>query len=204
MSKPNVFISFPITNKEVISNIVKLQEDMIQHAPILKDYMQNKETIHITVDVHLIDDKDKERSKQALRELGKEIEKDIHQNGPLSLTIEDLKTFFEPETPKIVYTCIQPGDDLNRLHSWKNLQRKIFHQSYGFYSKSRHNWNPHITIAKMLYRQGEHIPIKSFEEQKYDHFGVQEIESIELRTIDEDENGIHHLIEKFDFKGITK
>lgn len=204
MDKPNVFISFPITNEEIINNIVKLQEDMIKHSPILKGYMQNKETIHITLDVHLINDKDRERSKQALRELGKEIENDILQNGPLFLTIEDLKTFFQPETPKIVYTGIQPGDNLNRLHSWKQFQRNIFHQSHGFHSKSRHNWNPHITIAKMLYRRDEHIPIKSFEEQKYDHFGVQEIESIELLTIDEDVNGKHVLLEKYDFKGITK
>ncbi|CAL4174545.1 unnamed protein product [Meganyctiphanes norvegica] len=198
-SKPNAFISIPINNPKLCKNIVELQEAMIQHSPILKDYMQKEHSFHITLDVHFISEQDLEKSKLALQALGKEIEKDILQNGPLCITIEGLKTFFNQVTPKVLYACIQRGEGLNRLHNWKRFQRRIFHESHGLKSKAQHNWSPHITIAKMTLKD-QHIPVESFNNFKNNNFGVQEIESIELRSMEEDETGEEISLKKFELK----
>lgn len=182
-SRPNAFISLPITNSGVRQNIVKLQNEMIQHSSVLKPYVIDEHLFHITVDVHFISPKDVEKYKLALRELGDEIKKDIVEKGPVHVTIESLNTFFEEDTPKILYACIQPGEALSRINGWKTLQKKIFHEKYGFLSKSNYEtWSPHITVAKMIVKD-KHIPIGSFEKFKTHNFGVQKMETIELRSI---------------------
>jgi len=199
LSKPNAFISIPITNEEVCKNISKVQEAMIEHSPILKDYVQKENSIHITLDVYAIGGDEIDKYKRALQELGEEIKKDILQNGPLCIRINNLKTFFQEDKPKIVYACIKPGEALNRLYNWKAYQRKIFRESHGLLSKTKYNWSPHITVAKKIV-QDSHIPIESFEKFKKHQFGVQEIETIELRSMEEDETGMHELLEKYVFK----
>jgi len=207
---PNHFVGIKICSQEIVTNVEKIQQNLLLKNKFLEKALIPLPTLHLTVALMQLDVEDEETMKRAIEAMercGEKLKSDLI-NDPLVLTIEGLDHF----NGGVLFSKVKEGDALDRL---TDICRKVQESftSHGIILTDD-KFNPHLTLAKVSKLQGrwkdkkvikQLILNKFYKEYQGTVFGNEKVESLQLlsMTADKDENGYYHCLKSISFGANT-
>ncbi|XP_076021522.1 A-kinase anchor protein 7 isoform X2 [Genypterus blacodes] len=193
--RPNYFVSIRITNTEISSAVVEVQEAVLQQEPRLARAMIPAPTLHITLLVtHLANQEEVDLATATLAGAEPSLAELLGGRG-LVLPFSGMGHFRK----EVVFIGLGPGPHRHTLDSLAELLRRRFEEQ-GLLQGDYRGFEPHLTIMKLsraskLRSQG----IKRVDPALYSSytdrfFGDQKVEQVDLCSMlkKKQEDGYYH------------
>ena len=140
------FIAIKINNPEIVENVCKVQEEIINHEEILQDCCMKKGLFHITIAmIRLEGTEGVNNAKKMMHDLQPELEKILSDRSKNILTVKNLNNFGQ----RVVYGEVTPSNPeiLSRLVSC--IKTGVYNAGDGVHLNDKFGFIPHLTIAKV-------------------------------------------------------
>ncbi|XP_029281236.1 A-kinase anchor protein 7 isoform X2 [Cottoperca gobio] len=193
--RPNYFVSIPITNTQISSAVIQVQEAVLQQEPRLAKAMIPVPTLHITLLVtHLASQEQVDLAATVLAEVESSLA-ELLCGRDLLLPFSGIGHFRK----EVVFVGLAPGQHRHTLDSLAELLRSRFEEQ-GLLQEGNRGFEPHITIMKLsraskLRSQG----IKRVDPALYCNytnkfFGDQTVERVDLCSMlkKKQQDGYYH------------
>ncbi|KAF7650546.1 hypothetical protein LDENG_00123330 [Lucifuga dentata] len=193
--RPNYFVSIPITNTQISSAVIEVQEAVLQQDPRLAKAMIPPPTLHITLLVtHLASQEQVNLAAAVLTQAKPSLAELLGGRG-LVLPFSGIGHFRK----EVVFVGVAPGQHRQALDSLAELLRRRFEEQ-GLLQGDFRGFEPHLTIMKLskaskLRSQG----IKRLDPALYSNytnrfFGEQKVERVDLCSMlkKKQEDGYYH------------
>ncbi|XP_027140027.1 A-kinase anchor protein 7 [Larimichthys crocea] len=193
--RPNYFVSIPITNTQITSAVIEVQEAVLQQEPRLAKAMIPVPTLHITLLVtHLANQEQVDLAATALAQVEPSVV-ELLGGRDLVLPFSGIGHFRK----EVVFVGLAPGEHRHTLDSLAELLRSRFVEQ-GLLQGDSRGFEPHLTIMKLsraskLRSQG----IKRVDPALYSNytnkfFGDQTVERVDLCSMlkKKQQDGYYH------------
>ncbi|XP_032398962.1 A-kinase anchor protein 7 isoform X1 [Etheostoma spectabile] len=193
--RPNYFISIPITNTQISSAVIAVQEAVLQQEPRLARAMIPVPTLHITLLVtHLASQEQVDLAATVLAQVEPSLA-ELLGGRDLVLPFSGISHFRK----EVVFVGLTPGQHRHTLDSLAELLRSRFEEQ-GLLQEGNRGFEPHLTIMKLsrvskLRSQG----IKRVDPALYSNytnkfFGDQTVERLDLCSMlkKKQQDGYYH------------
>ncbi|XP_071763477.2 A kinase (PRKA) anchor protein 7 isoform X2 [Centroberyx gerrardi] len=193
--RPNYFVSIPITNTQISSAVIEVQEAVLQQEPRLAKAMIPAPTLHITLLVaHLANQEQVDLAATVLAQVKPSLA-ELLGGQDLVLPFSGIGQFRK----EVVFIGLAPGQHKHTLESLAELLRSRFEEQ-GLLQGDSRGFEPHLTIMKLsrapkLRSQG----IKRVDPALYSNytnrfFGDQRVERVDLCSMlkKKQEDGYYH------------
>ncbi|XP_067337673.1 A-kinase anchor protein 7 isoform X2 [Channa argus] len=193
--RPNYFLSIPITNTEINSGVIEVQEAVLQKEPRLAKAMIPVPTLHITLLVtHLANQEQVDLAATVLAQIEPSLV-ELLGSRDLILPFSGISHFRK----EVVFVGLAPGQHRHTLESLAELLRNRF-EEHGLLQGDNRGFEPHLTIMKLsraskLRSQG----IKRVDPALYSNytnkvFGDQMVERVDLCSMlkKKQQDGYYH------------
>ncbi|TKS76047.1 A-kinase anchor protein 7 isoform gamma [Collichthys lucidus] len=193
--RPNYFVSIPITNTQISSAVIEVQEAVLQQEPRLAKAMIPAPTLHITLLVtHLANQEQVDLAATALAQVEPSVV-ELLGGRDLVLPFSGIGHFRK----EVVFVGLAPGEHRHTLDSLAELLRSRFVEQ-GLLQGDSRGFEPHLTIMKLsraskLRSQG----IKRVDPALYSNytnkfFGDQTVERVDLCSMlkKKQQDGYYH------------
>jgi len=180
------FIAIKITNPEIVENVCRVQEEIINHEEILQDCCMKKGLFHITVAmIRLEGHEGVENAKKMMHDLQPELQKILLDRSKNILTVKSLNNFGQ----RVVYGEVTPShpEVLSRLVSC--IKTGVHNAGEGVHLNDKFGFIPHLTLAKVSrpiarMRRSKYIDSSYYQQFMDAEFGEQIIDNLQLCVID--------------------
>ncbi|XP_029450438.1 A-kinase anchoring protein 7 isoform X2 [Rhinatrema bivittatum] len=181
-TKPNYFISVPITNQKILDNIQTLQDTVVQKEHRLSKAMVPQGTFHLTLFVmHLSSEEEIALAVCALTETKSLVEELLH-GRPMVLSFQGISDFRNA----VVFVRLAEGDPAAAtLTMITKTMMKLFKEK-GILIGANNAFTPHLTFMKLsrspkLHKQGlKKIDPSLYEDFKNHYFGDEILNNLDL------------------------
>ncbi|XP_073348992.1 uncharacterized protein [Pagrus major] len=193
--RPNYFVSIPITNTQISSAVIEVQEMILQQEPRLAKAMIPVPTLHITLLVtHLANQEQVDLAATVLAQVEPSLA-ELLGGRDLVLPFSGIGHFRK----EVVFVGLAPGQHRHTLDSLAELLRSRFVEQ-GLLQGDNRGFEPHLTIMKLsraskLRSQG----IKRVDPALYSNytnkfFGDQTVERLDLCSMlkKKQQDGYYH------------
>ncbi|XP_039637147.1 A-kinase anchor protein 7-like isoform X2 [Perca fluviatilis] len=193
--RPNYFISIPITNSQISSAVIAVQEAVLQQESRLAKAMIPVPTLHITLLVtHLASQEQVDLAATVLAQVEPSLA-ELLGGRDLVLPFSGISHFRK----EVVFVALTPGQHRHTLDSLAELLRSRFEEQ-GLLQEGNRGFEPHLTIMKLsrvskLRSQG----IKRVDPALYSNytnkfFGDQTVERLDLCSMlkKKQQDGYYH------------
>ncbi|XP_028461482.1 A-kinase anchor protein 7 isoform X1 [Perca flavescens] len=193
--RPNYFISIPITNTQISSTVIAVQEAVLQQERRLAKAMIPVPTLHITLLVtHLASQEQVDLAATVLAQVEPSLA-ELLGGRDLVLPFSGISHFRK----EVVFVGLTPGQHRHTLDSLAELLRSRFEEQ-GLLQEGNRGFEPHLTIMKLsrvskLRSQG----IKRVDPALYSNytnkfFGDQTVERLDLCSMlkKKQQDGYYH------------
>ncbi|KAK2890280.1 hypothetical protein Q8A73_018580 [Channa argus] len=142
--RPNYFLSIPITNTEINSGVIEVQEAVLQKEPRLAKAMIPVPTLHITLLVtHLANQEQVDLAATVLAQIEPSLV-ELLGSRDLILPFSGISHFRK----EVVFVGLAPGQHRHTLESLAELLRNRF-EEHGLLQGDNRGFEPHLTIMKL-------------------------------------------------------
>ncbi|KAM7368064.1 hypothetical protein PAMP_014315 [Pampus punctatissimus] len=193
--RPNYFVSIPITNTQISSAVIEVQEAVLQQEPRLAKAMIPVPTLHITLLVtHLANQEQVDLAATVLAQVEPSLA-ELLGGQDLVLPFSGIDHFRK----EVVFISLAPGQHRHTLDTLAELLRSRFEEQ-GLLQGDNRGFEPHLTIMKLsrvskLRSQG----IKRMDPALYSSytnrfFGDQTVERVDLCSMlkKKQQDGYYH------------
>ncbi|KAM8832810.1 A-kinase anchor protein 7 isoform 1-T1 [Spinachia spinachia] len=193
--RPNYFVSIPITNAEIGSAVMEIQEAMLRQEPRLAKAMLPVPTLHITLLVtHLASQEQVDLAATVLDRSGPPLA-ELLGGRDLVLPFLGIGHFRK----EVVFVGLAPGLHRNTLDSAAELLRSEF-EDQGLLQEGNRGFEPHLTIMKLsraskLRSQGiKRVDPALYSSYTNKFFGDQTVERLDLCSMlkKKQQDGYYH------------
>ncbi|KAM3603216.1 uncharacterized protein V6R79_018595 [Siganus canaliculatus] len=193
--RPNYFVSIPITNAQIISAVVELQEAVLQQEPRLAKAMIPAPTLHITLLVtHLANQEQVDLAAAVLAQVEPSLA-ELLGGRDLVLPFSGICHFRK----EVVFVGLAPGQHRHTLDSLAELLRSRFAEQ-GLLQGDNRGFEPHLTIMKLsraskLRSQGiKRVDPALYSSYTNKFFGDQTVERVDLCSMlkKKQQDGYYH------------
>ncbi|GBN71770.1 A-kinase anchor protein 7 isoforms delta and gamma [Araneus ventricosus] len=177
---PNYFVAVQISNPRIHENVKRVQRHIVRQARSLHEYMNATPTLHITLMVINVSDRDThERALKALHNVYDECN-EVMCREPLQLEFSGLGNFRD----RVLYAKIRRDQQYRRLCSLAECVERHF-AKVNIFSTDPRPFDPHLTIAKINFNTREQKGLEKIDRNWYaslinKHIGFQTIAGIQL------------------------
>ena len=182
-NEPNFFVSIPITNRELLNNIKKLNDDLQTSNHLVNQFMMPDSSYHVTLCTLRVDGEEElKKAKQALESI-KNTDNFASNFLPIQLKFSGISDFYN----KVFHVkCECP--DLDKLERLKKLILEKFKEFEVNLAGNYYEFIPHLTIFKISGSNPESknqqvcLLIDNLTWMKYEEFdfGCQNVKELEL------------------------
>eukprot|EP00092_Neocalanus_flemingeri_P007615 GFUD01008218.1.p1 GENE.GFUD01008218.1~~GFUD01008218.1.p1 ORF type:complete len:348 (+),score=131.18 GFUD01008218.1:329-1372(+) len=180
------FIAIKISDKDIIENVTKVQNQIIEKEEILQDCCMKKGLLHITLAmVRLEGQEGIEEATKMMKALEPELSNILADKNKAKIKIENLKTFGQ----RVVYAEVTPAHD-DTFWKFVNIVRASLEKASDLVrSSNSFDYVPHLTLAKVSRpvareRRSKYIETSYYQEFEDQKFGEQVIDNLQLCVID--------------------
>ncbi|CAG0921011.1 unnamed protein product [Notodromas monacha] len=171
----NYFIGFRVDNPQLVENLRRVQEAVVENAPQLQRAMISPATFHITLAVlKLATEDDVKTATEALS--GCDLTTDI----PLEVPFASLGHFDN----EVLFAKPAPGDSLDQIYVLRRKLVNIYSAYDEFEVVDRKEYHPHLTLFKLIPKkfrcEVKKILPEWYEEHKLNVFGTQRVDDVKL------------------------
>ncbi|XP_040016436.2 A kinase (PRKA) anchor protein 7 isoform X5 [Gasterosteus aculeatus] len=193
--RPNYFVSIPITNKQISSAVMEIQEAVLRQEPRLAKAMLPVPTLHITLLVtHLASQEQVDLAATALDRSGPPLA-ELLGGRDLVLPFSGIGHFRK----EVVFVSLAPGLHRHTLDSAAELLRSEFEEQ-GLLQEGNRGFEPHLTIMKLsraskLRSQGiKRVDPALYSSYTNKFFGDQTVERLDLCSMlkKKQQDGYYH------------
>uniref|UniRef100_H3D040 A-kinase anchoring protein 7 n=1 Tax=Tetraodon nigroviridis TaxID=99883 RepID=H3D040_TETNG len=179
--RPNYFISVPITNTQISSAVLGVQEAVLQQEPRLARAMIPIPTLHITLLVtHLSNQEQVDLAASVLAQVQPSLA-ELLGGRDLVLPFSGISHFRK----EVVFVGLAPGQHRDRLDTVADLLQGRFEEQ-GLLQRDTRGFEPHLTIMKLsraskLRSQGvRRVDPALYSSYTNKFFGEQTVERLDL------------------------
>ncbi|XP_037305135.2 A-kinase anchor protein 7-like isoform X2 [Pungitius pungitius] len=193
--RPNYFVSIPITNTQISSAVMELQEAVLRQEPRLAKAMLPVPTLHITLLVtHLASQEQVDLAATVLDRSGPPLA-ELLGGRDLVLPFSGVGHFRK----EVVFVGLAPGLHRHTLDSAAELLRSEFEEQ-GLLQEGNRGFEPHLTIMKLsraskLRSQGiKRVDPALYSSYTNKFFGDQTVERLDLCSMlkKKQQDGYYH------------
>nr|XP_046228854.1 A-kinase anchor protein 7-like isoform X2 [Scatophagus argus] len=193
--RPNYFVSIPITNTQISSAVIEVQEAVLQQEPRLAKAMIPVPTLHITLLVtHLANQDQVDLAATVLAQVEPSLT-ELLGGRDLVLPFSGIGHFRK----EVVFVGLAPGQHRHSLDSLAELLRSRFEEQ-GLLQGDSRGFEPHLTIMKLsraskLRSQGiKRVDPSLYSSYTNKFFGDQTVERLDLCSMlkKKQQDGYYH------------
>uniref|UniRef100_A0A667ZZ48 Protein kinase A anchor protein nuclear localisation signal domain-containing protein n=1 Tax=Myripristis murdjan TaxID=586833 RepID=A0A667ZZ48_9TELE len=193
--RPNYFVSIPITNTQISSAVIEVQEAVLQQEPRLAKAMIPAPSLHITLLVtHLASQEQVDLAAAVLAQVKPSLA-ELLCGQDLVLSFSGIGHFRK----EVVFVSLAPGQHRHTLESLAELLRSRFEEQ-GLLQGDCRGFEPHLTIMKLsrapkLRSQGiKRVDPALYSSYTNKFFGDQRVERVDLCSMlkKKQEDGYYH------------
>ncbi|XP_042246853.1 A-kinase anchor protein 7-like isoform X2 [Thunnus maccoyii] len=192
--RPNYFVSIPITNTQISSAVIEVQEAVLQQEPQLAKAMIPVPTLHITLFVtHLANQEQVDLAATVLSQVEPSLA-ELLGGRDLVLPFSGISHFRK----EVVFVGLAPGQHRHTLDSLAELLRSRFVEQ-GLLQGDHRGFEPHLTIMKLSRAKLRSQGIKRVDPALYSSytnrfFGDQKVERVDLCSMlkKKQQDGYYH------------
>ncbi|KAM7395592.1 hypothetical protein PAMA_007050 [Pampus argenteus] len=193
--RPNYFVSIPITNTQISTAVIEVQEAVLQQEPRLAKAMIPVPTLHITLLVtHLANQEQVDLAATVLAQVEPSLA-ELLGGQDLVLPFSGIDHFRK----EVVFVGLAPGQHRHTLDTLAELLRSRFEEQ-GLLQGDNRGFEPHLTIMKLsrvskLRSQGiKRVDPALFSSYTNRFFGDQTVERVDLCSMlkKKQQDGYYH------------
>jgi len=180
------FIAVKISNEDIVKNILKVQNKIIENEEILQDCCMKKGLLHITLAMLRIKGEEGiEEARKLMRTIKPKLTEILADKNKAVLKIEKLKTFGH----RVVYADVIPTCS-QLFYQLVNMVRQSVENSSDLLNiTNSFDFVPHLTVAKVSRpvareRRSKYIDSSYYQEFQEERFGEQALDNLQLCVID--------------------
>lgn len=180
------FIAIKINNKEIVKNLMKVQESIMARDELLQECCMKRGLFHITIAMLRIrGEEGLEKARQMMQRLEAELRTLLEDRSRTVLTVRGLNSFGQ----RVVYGEVEAEEPDILASLVIRVKRAVVEAGPGVSLNDKFGFVPHVTLAKVSrpvarMRRSKYIDSGYYEAHINDTFGHQIIDNLQLCVID--------------------
>ena len=180
------FIAIKINNKEIVTNLMKVQESIMAREELLQECCMKRGLFHITIAMLRIrGEEGLDEARQMMQRLEAELRTLLEDRSRTVLTVRGLNNFGQ----RVVYGEVEAEEPELLASLVTRVKRAVVEAGPGVSLNDKFGFVPHVTLAKVSrpvarMRRSKYIDSGYYEAHINDTFGQQNIDNLQLCVID--------------------